>query len=396
MKIKKRELLFLTIFAIYLLMSKLFFNEDSDVHGSFKASLAAYQVAMLNIVFIFGIILLRIKSLFVIKLEKQLIIIFSYYLFALISVVYSALPTVTAFRAFSGLGFYYAITVAINIYSNEHQIKLIKFLWVLLIFSFLSSLIFYIKHYGFNIVFGISSGYSALIACLLALYYVFCAEKNTTINKFLAIALFVAAVYMKSFSAIISFIIAYLFLLFMNKQYIKFIILIAAIIIPINGAILYLSHNPEQIILGKPAGAYLIGSGRFDVYSAAADLYINRFDLIQKIIGVGFMSEREYLKYYDLTWSTDPHNSFIMSTLGLGIIGAIIYIVFVIFPFIYLGKESYRKSKEYVYSVATHLASVVYGITSSQYLGTPSVLLIVSTTFLLHAKYQVKKQSIYK
>lgn len=377
---KKIKILIITM--IYILLSKSFVNPDANVAGGFQESSAAYQVAMLSIFYIFSVILTDIHGIFKIKKNVNLILIGLYYVLALFSTVYSAIPLLTAFRGSMGIGFFFVILIIVRQYEKLPINEYIKFLWVVLISSFIASLIFHIRLNGYNFVFGVSSGYSALIACFLAIYY-YVFEKNKKYTFLKISILIIASFYMKSFSAIIALYFSILLILFLQRKYIKAIILVMVVILLANTIYLYLITHPTELIFGKPGGAYLIGSGRFALYSAAFDLYLNKLDSLQSTVGVGFMAEREFLKNYDLTWSSDPHNSFILSVLGMGVLGGIIYLLFIIVPFIYISNERIRKNKYYIFGISSHLGAVVYGVTSSGYLGTPSILLIVTASLFM-------------
>lgn len=383
----KRKIYILTF--LFIILSKVFFNDSGDESGSFQASTAAYQVAVLNLSYIMGMMVLGFASLAYILRHTALITSGVYYLYALCSTVYSAIPLVTAFRGVMGLGFFYVVTIIVREFRDEPIESLVKFLWCILISSFFSSLIFYIGKYGYKFVFGVPSGYSALIASFLIQYYAM--FMKTSISKFvIIIILFIAAIFMKSFSAIIALYISFMFIFFMRGSVLLVTLMIVGPTLVSGYLYTYMINNPEILILGKPAGAYLIGSGRFALYEAAIDLYFNKFTFFQSFFGVGFMADREYLKLYDLTWSSDPHNSLILSSLGIGIVGAILYFIFVVSPFLQLRLSKYRRSKIYVWGLSVHLGAVVYGVTSSGYLGIPSVLFIASLSCLVTAYFKAK------
>lgn len=379
----------LIIFFTFLLLSKLFFNDEASVNGAFKASTAAYVVALMNIVFIITLIFFNLRVYEQLSNHPLSVLIFIYYVLALCSTVYSPLPIVTAFRSLVGLGYLILISIVINTYKHLNMKCFMRFLWVILLSSFLSSLIFHIKNVGFNFTFGVSSGYTALIACFIAQYFIVF-DNDNKYRKTIAVSLIVSAIYMKSFSAIISLYFSLLIIYSLKRNYILVIILILSVVIPSNMLYLYLLNNPEQLIFGKKAGAYLIGSGRFDVYQASWDLFFNKLEGVNSVAGVGFQAEREYLKDYNLTWSTDPHNSLITSMLGMGYLGGVVYFMYILYPFLGLLNRKLIKNKNFIYSISCHLGAVVYGVTSSQYLGAPTILMIVTTSMVLLSYKYVK------
>ena len=166
-----------------------------------------------------------------------------------------------------------------------------------------------------------------------------------------------------------------------TKRYFRFSLSAAVLLGGVLAGISYVENNIGNILLfGKPAEGFLTGSGRFILYSTAYEIYFNEFTLIQQIFGVGFMAERSLLEGRNLFWITDPHNSLILNALGLGAIGVLIYITFVAYPMFAVNKidRSYKK-----YWILFHVSSVVYGMTSSYYLGRPSFLLIFSLALYL-------------
>ena len=98
------------------------------------------------------------------------------------------------------------------------------------------------------------------------------------------------------------------------------------------------------------------------------------------------MAERNILAGYKLAWSTDPHNSFIVSILGLGLIGAILYLIYILAPIFMSTRIKKRVGTNlYLKWISMHIMFFIYGITSSSYLAVPSMQLIlfISFTFIL-------------
>lgn len=96
------------------------------------------------------------------------------------------------------------------------------------------------------------------------------------------------------------------------------------------------------------------------------------------------MAERVLLMNKDLPWVTDPHNSIILSGLGLGLVGIVLYAVFAISPFFTLRRRVHSPEEKKYLKVWLffHLQSLLFGLTSSLYIGRPSFLGIFSLSML--------------
>lgn len=390
LKIKYKFNLFLVITALYLLASKLFFNESASVNGGFEASGAAVKVAILSIFYILSILAVQLRSLFLIPKFSYIIVAYLYYIYAIMSAIYSPLTLVTSFKAFMGLGFVYVACISYRLLRNLEFEYIAKFLWVVYIASFGGSLLFVLKYGDFNITSGVASGYSAAIGMLLVLYYLIVFNEVTTVVtkiKLLALIFIISclSLYMKSFSAVIGFYFVLLMHWYLTGKIIRVFSCLLLTVFLFGSVVVFLEANPTMLILNKPAGAYLIGSGRFDMYAACIDLFQNKFSIIDKTFGIGYMAEREYLKFYtELTWSTDPHNSLAVSVLGLGYIGGGLYSLFVLLPYFKLMSIKKKNiSKQFHFGICAHTMGVVYGITSSQYIGSASILFFVVTACVM-------------
>jgi O-antigen ligase len=90
------------------------------------------------------------------------------------------------------------------------------------------------------------------------------------------------------------------------------------------------------------------------------------------------MAEREILRTYDLPWSSDPHNSLIVSMLGVGLPGVFLYLMGIgAAPLSYLKNAIKKENSEYGFFLTVHIMLVCYGITSSSFIAVPTFLLIV-------------------
>lgn len=378
---------YIFIIVFYFFLTKIIVNTDTDVSGSFQSSNAAYVVAFLTLLFIWFIVVRNYRKLLKLPTDWYFILPLIYYMNALIFSYISLIPQISFFRAISGIGFVF-VALSIGKYLSRFEFKIqIEYFYKIILYLFAGgtiSNIFY--HYIYKSNFSITdfqAGFMALLSIYLSLWH-FINYKYTLLKKEFLLFLFFFAItfLLHSFSAFISFYFALVYILiFTNQKYLGSFLIILPVT-SISYVVSFLNSNPDMWILGKPAGAYLIGSGRFVIHEASFDLYYSKLDFLQQIIGIGFMAERNLLSTYELTWSTDPHNSFIVSLLGMGIMGAILYICFIIFPFLKkkfllttLDKNTYLKW------IVLHIVFSVYGITSSSYLGVPTFQLIFFILF---------------
>lgn len=390
---------YLFIFFIYIATGKLFFNDNSSVNGNFQASSAAYIVALLTILFILFILFKTPKNLLKIKNNYIIIIPLLYYFYALLTTPFSLIPIVTIFQSMTGLGFVMianSISKKINKMSFQNSISFLnKMIIIIIIAGIFTNLIFNLKNPNFNWL-GIPSGYIALMVLYFSIYNLidyFDYKKNKYLFRFIFITIF--ALYLNSFSAHLALFTSIAFLFFYKKKYFFLFTYLTLITIGLLLIITFLENNLDLVINNKSAGSYLIGSGRFAIYNISFELY-DSLNIFRQIFGLGFMSERNLLSSYELAWSTDPHNSFIRSILGLGAIGGFFYLMFVLYPFIIYSRLKKINKNISLKWLMMHTMFLMYGITSSSYLGTPSIQLIIFIVFsqiLIHNKrhYQCVK-----
>ncbi|MDH4317548.1 MAG: hypothetical protein OEV64_04085 [Desulfobulbaceae bacterium] len=374
------------VFAAYILGCKFVFNEDADVSGHFAASNAAYITAILTILFICSL-LLKVK---IIKPPRNnlLLVPLFYYGYGLLTSVFSFLPLVSLYRSATGIGFF-LVSCSLGCFLNrfppdkavEHIYKLV---WCIALCGILGAIIFdHLYTPGFSLL-NLRAGYIGLITLYLCLwhltsYYFRSGSKHLILAAFILIV----TIYLHSFSAFIAFIGAIMVVTFLLKKYfISLIFMLCTTFMGVQG-FSYLNENIDSVIMGKRAGAYLIGSGRFDAYLTGIAVY-QKLDIVRQLIGVGFMAEREVLVGHGLTWVTDIHNSPLSSLMGLGVFGLIFYLLFTIAPFLYFNRfKKYLSLELTVKWMAMHSMFLLYGVTSSSYLATPSLQLILFSTFTI-------------
>jgi hypothetical protein len=225
-----------------------------------------------------------------------------------------------------------------------------------------------------SILWGIPSDFVAML--LLFVYFVDYSIKRSMKGLLKIVGVSIACLFLNSFSSYLAIIAGMLIFFLETKKYVQFAMVAIVLSVGMLAGISYLENNIGNfLLLSKPAEAYLTGSGRFILYTTAYEIYLNEFSLLQQIFGVGFMAERSLLEGRDLFWITDPHNSLILNALGLGAVGILIYLSFVAYPMFASNKLDRSYKKHWIFF---HFSSVVYGMTSSYYLGRPSFLLMFS------------------
>lgn len=333
--------IFALLISLYVL-SKVLFNNEGDAKGDFVTNNILYLNAFFTILFLVLIFLSKEKKLKY-NFSGLYGITFIYYIFCLISSIYSNIIFLSFYNSVCGI--LYTISSLVlgekiikNNYSLEMSFNcLINFLYLFSFFAILANMYFFYAYRGENdfIKNGVSSGFIALL--ILYLSFVLFVHNTNIYRKIMSIFLFLITIKLNSFSAFLSFGAMIIFYFFMRKRYL--LILISSVFIYL-ATISFLSYLDANIgvatINNKPAEAYMTGSGRFILYETAFKIYINEYDLREKIFGVGFMAERSVLLGHDLPWITDPHNAFVLNVLGLGLIGVIIYFIFIFYPFFFI------------------------------------------------------------
>lgn len=377
---------YISLIIVYFFLTKIIVNTDSDVAGTFKSSSIAYIIAVLTLLFIFIIIIKRYRNLAKLPIGFYFLIPLFYYLDALLFSFFSLIPQISIFRAITGVGFV-LVAISIGKFLSRFSLKIqIKYFYKTILYLFIWGVVanvFYHFIYKSNIsIINLQAGYMALLSIYLSLWHFINYKYDSNNKQFLLfLFFFIITFFLHSFSAFIAFYIGIIYILiFTNQKYLGMILFIVPIV-SMSFIINYLNLNPDIWILGKPAAAYLIGSGRFEIYEASFDAF-SKLDFLHQFIGIGFMSERDLLSSYKLSWSTDPHNSFIISLLGMGLIGSFTYILFIIFPF--FKKKYILKNFDniiYLKWIVLHITFTVYGITSSSYIGVPSFQLVFFIIF---------------
>ena len=151
----------------------------------------------------------------------------------------------------------------------------------------------------------------------------------------------------------------------------------------------FFEANLTREFLGKPAGAYLTGSGRFDVYTEVLSIYKKSGFNLRSIFGYGYNTERLLLKDSGLTWITDPHNSILRTLVTGGYLLLAVWLLFIFgqtFKFIRCARTVSNKNSYFL--LWSWLLIVFYGLTSSHMLANPTQMIFIILS-LIHGRMEV-------
>ncbi|ANP74983.1 hypothetical protein A134_00495 [Vibrio crassostreae 9CS106] len=372
---------------------KLIFNVDGSPLGGFDANLTLF-INAIGTLFVLFVIVSRDKRAQYFPKSKFYLIAIIYYLIALMSSFYSGLPLISSYNAIVGGLFVFSASAIAKHVNKEGNIFdnyqwFLSFLLKFTIAGILINILFYYIYFGKSdfLKHGIGADFSAALLLFVAISNMHI--KNGFLPKFLFFLALILSLRLNSFSSLLSVSVGYVVFLLYNKNFIRFSIVVLCSILTITLFYTFLLDNSGSglIINNKPANAYLTGSGRFDYYLTAFDV-IKNFDFFKFIFGTGFMAERLLMDGFGLSWITDPHNSALLSFLGMGTMGFFLYLSFCIYPYI---KVLYmKKSGLEAHWIFFHTTFIAYGFTSSYYLGRPTVILIFS--LLLTSIITLKEQ----
>jgi hypothetical protein len=373
----------LAVTAGFIVLSKVPFSGADPTGSTFQLGFAATASAGLTAVYLSAILLPGLAGRTGFRLPRTAIFILplAYYVLGLLTVPFSLAPSLSLYRAASGVGFVLAAWAigrdlrASGIPSG----RLVRlWLWTVFVSGIVSNMIFWWLVNPRSGMRGLPSGYVVVIGLYLALLYLWDLRVRVhapSVTR--AVALLVGSLWLTNASAYVAFGAGLVWRYLRRGTLWVAALQLGAIFTGTAWLLAEVTQNPDAVYFNKPAGAFLTGSGRFAMYERALQVFAD-FSLPQKLLGVGFMAERSVLAGGGLAWSTDPHNSFLLSLLGLGAAGASIYLMFVLAPFLQRHRRSRASGGDAERWLAFHVMCVVYGTSSSQYLGTPSVLLLVS------------------
>ena len=222
------------------------------------------------------------------------------------------------------------------------------------------------------------AGAAALLAAFISVWSFWIFLGIRKIKHFFDGAIYFAiSISFLNFSAVLSWYVGILAILFYRKKYAALTLLVAPIVPLFSASIYWLNQNMDVVIFGKPGAAFLIGSGRFIVYELSLKAYTG-LDFLQQLTGLGYMAEREILTGLQVPWGADLHQSALSALIGLGPIGLILYILFVFKPFSRIFTiRGFASRPGVIFMFLLHCMFTTYGITSSGFFYQPSLILLI-------------------
>lgn len=197
---------------------------------------------------------------------------------------------------------------------------------------------------------------------------------------------------MHSHSGLIAAMLALIFVGILHKRWLYKLIAMGGFVITLMALtflIGFFEANLTQDFLGKPAGAYLTGSGRFDVFTEFFSIYKESGFNIRSIFGYGYNTERLLLKDSGLTWITDPHNSMLRSYVTGGYLLLAVWLLFIFGQTVLFIRCARTVSNNNSYFLLwSWLLIVFYGFTSSHMLANPTQMIFIILS-LIHGRMEV-------
>ena len=393
------------LLATCFFVNKMIFNESGSPQGGFNTNVSLYLNAAATVFFALIAFLTQKRLLNIVGYTPYLLV-YIFYFFSLFTTLYSGIKVLTLYNALLGLLFILfsqALLKSIVFISNtgaelfRHFNKLVLTLAITMIGTTTLFELVFLKNYEFY-----RTGIGADFSVLLLLYF-FISKflfRKTIFNLLFMLLALVFSTKLNSFSSYLSVLVGLLVYLLLTGRFLIFSLFTSVSITLVFSATMFLTNNLDLVINNKPAAAYMSGSGRFAYYIEAINVITNEFSNSELFFGRGFMAERVYMEGRGLFWVTDPHSSALTSFLGLGGIGLLLYLTFILHPFLYYHSKKNLivnscSLKEIQLLLVFHSIASAYGMTSSYYLGRPSFLLILGLvalgSMLTMIKYHEKK-----
>lgn len=328
------------LFILFLAVNTLLFNEG-DTNGNLSINTTHLSIGILNLtILVITIIALKkirlnsyITSLLTISLAT---FIHSLFFFNINGIYYSFL-----FLSTTLLGIYLGQTIK----SEKEKLNILQ-IYVVLTYLFTG----FVRYKRDNVI----SIFVPTDRTVLIGFYFFLISKGP--RKYLMLTLGILG---RSLSGILSFLLAYL-----NFRYKKLTILFSALLLFLIPYIyIYIEQNliGTSFMFGKNFEHLLTGSGRFEIYQKGFEYFINS-NWREIMFGNGYMKERNILTTLNLTWSSDPHNSFLRAAISLGILGIIILTRLYYLSFKQIPKGDYPLKILLISSILFSQANTVYGL----------------------------------
>jgi O-antigen ligase len=305
-------LTFSVLFRLTILVRRRLAENFGDID-----SMAVIQLSIVGLSLFLIAIAPRLKASLVKQLNSGNIYIISYYLFAILTALWSGLPNYTAYRAIEYLTLFYSFYLFI-FYSPTYLDAEIKVLYSATAIILLD-IGKHIKLGGISLGNLHTNSYSA-VAAMLACYCIaeFFSAKGHRRANLLRIGV-VSTLFLiigTSSASIVSFFIGLAIISFLHRNKIFLFIAILSLILCIS---LFSFIDLKSILfLGKSEHDIMTLTGRTHLWKIYMEMFLEH-----PFIGNGFAASTRLAKLY----TTNTHNGFISVALGTGFAGLTIFLI---------------------------------------------------------------------
>ena len=240
---------------------------------------------------------------------------------------------------------------------------------------------------------GAGGSFVALIGLIttLQIFYIETSSKKQKIIKFARMVLIFFIVFkLNSLSSMVFFLISVLMAMLFFKKY-KFIFLTLLVFVP-TGSFVYDSLVDGDIrIARKDLSTIQEGTGRFETWKACSSMIVSGE---VPVLGAGLMNEKDLLKNKNLNVSHTCHNSILSNIFSFGIIGALLYLLFLVICLYELIFCINNKSNSLFIYFVFIFSMVLFGQSSGFVPGMPSILISYFVWFSLWRKTLYEEKNI--
>lgn len=361
-------------------VSRIFLPEGPNYDGSNTTSLSYVAYLLEDASIGFGALTYLIYYFNARKINVLAAIWLSFFTFAMFHSAFSS-SIITSFH-FSIRGIAYALLGLLfceYLRRGQDQFDRFKGLQLLIVGVLLISLVVETAStisFDYVKVFGVGGSYVSLLLFLLMLYSVFEILDGDEKTKYfkcasIVIGMIYLSFFLNSFSSFVCFFSALMVALIVGRYY-KISLLILSLASILAFWLYGLLSGGKILIAHKNLETLLSGSGRFEVWTYCIEKILHG-EL--SFLGYGFMADRFFLldaSYLSVTHTC--HNSFLTTLVGLGYLGGVFYVIFILFHvYWYFNLKGTRKFK--LFSRTAILSMVLFGIGSPLYPGSSTVLI---------------------
>lgn len=388
----------LLVFSLFIgvALSKLILPEGVNYTGS-NTNIYSYISYLIEDFILLFCSYIYLKSYFNINhMNKVAFIYLLFYGYASIMFFYSDNTITSLHLALRGILYVFLGLLIFEYIKQDNTLKrFINMVHLFFIIGILSSVIETAKTISFEYViyFGVGGSFYALFG-MFSIYFQAISIKNlhfrsnkleTILKVLLLIVSILIVVKMNSLSSILCFFVAFFMALLLTKQFFKLIAYVVLLSMPLF--FIYQQLETGKIkIAHKNLDTIMEGSGRVLTSSYCLEKIIN---LETDPFGTGFQRDGKILKNaHELEVTHTCHSSPISITVGLGYVGLLLYLAFVLIllkAVIY----TYGPKELILFNKFALLSMILFGVGSPLYPGSPTLLISLTIIiFMLNCKYK--------